>query len=59
MLEHFEVDARSEQDVAIAEILDNAQDALAANELEHKPERDRVSGATPGIYPRSGSRAVF
>ncbi|MBR1224867.1 hypothetical protein JQ600_08050 [Bradyrhizobium sp. AUGA SZCCT0176] len=37
-LEHFEVDARSEHDLAVTEILDDAQDALAANDLEYVKE---------------------
>jgi Domain of unknown function (DUF6538) len=37
-LEHFEVEARSEHDLAVSEILDNAEDALAANELEYVKE---------------------
>src|SRR5260370_20149577 len=37
-LERFEVDARSEHDLAIVEILDGAQDALAANEREYLRE---------------------
>jgi integrase len=38
VLEHFQVDARSEHDLAIVEILDNAEDALAANELAYIKE---------------------
>ena len=37
-LEHFEVDARSEHDLVITEILDDAEDALAANELDYVKE---------------------
>ena len=37
-LERFDVDARSEHDLAIVEILDEAEDALAANELEYIKE---------------------
>jgi integrase len=37
-LERFEVEARSEHDLAITEILDDAEDALAANELEYVKE---------------------
>jgi integrase len=41
-LERFEVDARSEHDLAITEILDEAQDALAANDLEYVKEEVEV-----------------
>ena len=41
-LERYEVYARSEHDLAITEILDDAQDALAANDLEYVKEEVEV-----------------